>query len=167
VEELTIWLVSSLLTHYLHPVQLDLQTHCGILLASFERLLHRPLLNLIPGQTAFDACQAAPFVIVSHGNEPDPILNYGNPQALQLWEMAWEEFVRTPSRYTAEPINRDERARLLARVTSHGFIDDYQGVRISKNGKRFLIEQAVVCNLHTAEGIYHGQAATFSKWKFL
>jgi hypothetical protein len=29
----------------------------------------------------------APFVVVSHGIEANPILNYGNKKALTLWEL--------------------------------------------------------------------------------
>jgi hypothetical protein len=43
----------------------------------------------------------APFVLVSHGTEADPVLNYGNAAALALWEMSWAELTRTPSRRTA------------------------------------------------------------------
>jgi len=109
----------------------------------------------------------APFVLVSHGTEADPILNYGNATALALWEMSWEELTRTPSRLTAEAPNRDERARLLATVTRQGFIDDYSGIRISKNGRRFRIQQATVWNLLTPEGRPGGQAAMFSHWEML
>ena len=63
----------------------------------------------------------APFVVVSHAESPDPILNYGNQQALDLWETTWAEFTATRSRLTAEPVNRDERARTLQRVAAHGF----------------------------------------------
>jgi hypothetical protein len=110
---------------------------------------------------------AAPFVLVSHGTEADPVLNYGNQAALNLWEMTWEELTRTPSRLTAEAPNRAERARLLAAVTRAGFIDDYSGIRISKNGRRFRIAQATVWNLLDEQGHHAGQAATFSDWKFL
>jgi hypothetical protein len=109
----------------------------------------------------------APFALVSHGTEADPILNYGNQTALTLWEMSWEELTRTPSRLTAEAPNREERARLLASVTANGFIDDYAGVRISKTGRRFRILQATVWNLMDADGNYCGQAAMFSRWEFL
>jgi hypothetical protein len=109
----------------------------------------------------------APFVVVSHGTQTDPILNYGNRAALELWEMTWEEFTRTPSRLTAEAPNRQERARLLETVTRKGFIDDYSGIRISKNGRRFAISRAIVWNLISEEGAPCGQAATFSEWKFL
>jgi hypothetical protein len=109
----------------------------------------------------------APFVVVSHGMEADPVLNYGNESALALWEMSWEELTRTPSRLTAEAPNREERARLLAAVTQRGFIDDYSGVRISKTGRRFKISRATVWNLISENGQPSGQAAMFDHWEFL
>jgi hypothetical protein len=110
---------------------------------------------------------AAPFVVVSHGTEADPVLNYGNRAALSLWEMSWAELTRTPSRLTAEAPKRGERAQLLAAVAQRGFIDDYSGVRISKSGRRFHIARATVWNLLTEEGRPCGQAAMFDRWEFL
>jgi hypothetical protein len=109
----------------------------------------------------------APFVLVSHGTEADPVLNYGNAAALSLWEMSWEELTRTPSRLTAEAPNREERAKLLATVTRRGFIDDYSGIRISKTGRRFKISRATVWNLLSDDNQPCGQAAMFSAWEFL
>jgi hypothetical protein len=109
----------------------------------------------------------APFVVVSHGTQSDPILNYGNRAALALWEMSWEDFTRTPSRLTAEAPNREERAKLLEAVTRKGFSDNYSGIRISKNGRRFEIFRATVWNLVLETGEPAGQAATFSEWRFL
>jgi len=109
----------------------------------------------------------APFVLVSHGTEDDPVLNYGNQAALALWEMSWEELTRTPSRLTAEEPNREERAKLLEAVTQRGFIDDYSGIRISKTGRRFQISRATVWNLISEKGEPCGQAAMFDEWKFL
>lgn len=127
--------------------------------------------ELVPGVTdAQELARAvweAPFVLVSHGTEADPVLNYGNRAALALWEMSWEELTRTPSRFTAEAPNREERARLLAAVTERGFIDDYAGVRISRTGRRFRIARATVWNLLSEDGARRGQAAMFSAWEFL
>jgi hypothetical protein len=109
----------------------------------------------------------APFVVVSHGTQADPILNYGNRVALELWEMSWDDFTRTPSRLTAEAPNRKDRAKLLEAVTHKGFCDNYSGVRVSKNGRRFEISRAMVWNLVTETGERYGQAATFSEWKFI
>lgn len=110
---------------------------------------------------------AAPFVVVSHGTETDPVLNYGNAAALALWEMTWDELIRTPSRLTAEAPERAERERLLAAVTARGFIDDYSGVRISRGGRRFRITRATVWNVVAPDGSPRGQAATFRNWELL
>ncbi|MFO0060220.1 MAG: MEKHLA domain-containing protein [Planctomyces sp.] len=107
----------------------------------------------------------APFVVVSHGTQADPILNYGNLLAQQLWEMDAQTLTSIPSRLTAEPTHRDERAEMMARALRDGFVDDYRGIRISRTGKRFLIERAVIWNLQDAAGRRLGQAATFSEWK--
>jgi hypothetical protein len=107
----------------------------------------------------------APRVIVSHGTQADPILNYGNQTALTLWEMDWVSFTATPSRLTAEAPEREERARLMATVTRDGFIANYAGIRISNSGKRFRISQAIVWNLVDANGQPAGQAATFDRWE--
>lgn len=139
-----------------------------LLLGSFRRWLGRDLIERkgSPGEQA-KALYHAPFVVVSHGMEADPILNYGNKIALDLWELDWERFSKTPSRLTAEPGNQAERARMLAQARENGFIDDYKGVRISGTGKRFLVEQAIVWNVVGTEGEQIGQAATFSRWTFL
>ena len=94
----------------------------------------------------------------------DPILNYGNKTVLSLFEVSWKELIQMPSRLTAEPHEREERAELMRRVSKNGYIDDYTGIRISKSGKRFLIEQATVWNLIDSQGTYKGQAAIFSDW---
>ncbi|HET9917416.1 MAG TPA: MEKHLA domain-containing protein, partial [Candidatus Binatia bacterium] len=97
----------------------------------------------------------------------DPMLNYGNRSGMRLFELSWQELIQTPSRLTAEPVHRDERARLLDTVSRNGFIDDYRGVRISKTGRRFLIEKATVWTVLDERGAPYGQAATFSAWKYL
>ena len=106
----------------------------------------------------------APFVVASHMDSADPILNYGNRQALDLWETTWEAFTATPSRLTAEPGLREDRARMLQRVTARGFVDDYQGVRISRTGQRFRVQHATVWNVVDENRNRLGQAVAFSDW---
>jgi hypothetical protein len=142
--------------------------HAQLLLDSYARWLHRDLVPRTgsPREQAH-ALFEAPFVVVSHGIEADPILNYGNRTALGLWEMDWTALTQTPSRQTAEPVHRDERAQLLLRTTRDGYVDDYRGIRISSTGQRFQIEQAIVWNLVGPSGEYLGQAATFATWQQL
>ncbi|MDQ5888115.1 MAG: hypothetical protein QG667_1408 [Pseudomonadota bacterium] len=140
------------------------ERHLRRLLDSYRRCTGRELLPLNPSQALAPQLWAAPRVIVSHGTEADPVLNYGNLAALQRWQMPWQQLVSTPSRLTAEPLAREERAALLQRVTEHGYIDDYSGVRIAANGQRFRIRQAVVWNIVDENGVYCGQAASFDQW---
>lgn len=142
--------------------------HTVCLARCFKKWTGRDLLpGTFPAAELAEKIFHAPFVIVSHGTQADPILNYGNQAALNLWEMSWEEFTRTPSRLTAEAPNREERAKLLDAVTRNGFSDNYSGVRISKNGRRFQILRATVWNLVSENGDLCGQAATFSEWRRL
>lgn len=106
----------------------------------------------------------APCVVVAHGREADPVLSYGNRCALDLWELTLAQFLATPSRMTAEPLHRDERDRLLQRTREQGYVDDYRGIRVSRTGRRFLIERATVWNLRDSRGELLGQAATFAEW---
>lgn len=107
----------------------------------------------------------APFAVLSHGAGADPTFTYGNRQALRAFEISWGELLSLPSRLSAQPDERSMRAELLERVTRYGCIEDYSGVRISRTGRRFLIERATVWNLLDAVGGHVGQAATFQHWR--
>ncbi|MEM1310904.1 MAG: MEKHLA domain-containing protein [Cyanobacteria bacterium P01_D01_bin.71] len=109
----------------------------------------------------------APYAIVSHGTQADPIFNYANRCALTLWEMDWDSFTQLPSRLSAEPMHRQERTRMLSQLETQGFIDNYQGIRISSQGRRFYIKQAIIWNVIDDTGHFIGQAATFQDWSFL
>ncbi len=56
---------------------------------------------------------------------------------------------------------------MLAQAKAQSYLSDYRGVRISKSGKRFLIEYATVWTIQKPDGTPVGQAATFSKWAYL
>jgi MEKHLA domain len=145
---------------------------------SYQQLLGKSLIDTIDTLDVIDAAvnspeqlsQAffqAPFVLVSHGTQANPIFNYGNQTALQLWSLSWDEFTQTPSVASAEPIAREERSIMLQQASEQGYIENYQGVRISSKGKRFLIKQATLWNLTDESGLKCGQAATFPSWEWL
>ena len=92
----------------------EIMQWCQYLLDSYaywvkEELINRKDTPLEQAQRLFNSS----FCVASHGIENDPILNYGNQTALDLWAMDWQQFTQTPSRITAEPLNRKERARML------------------------------------------------------
>jgi hypothetical protein len=144
-----------------------LVAHAMRLVESHLRLTGRALL---PGGAAAEVARAlyrAPFVVLSHDTGDDPLFTYANLAAQERFELPWAEIVGMPSRFSAEPLARDERQRLLERVARDGYIDDYSGVRIAKSGRRFMIRRATVWNLVDAHGGKVGQAATFSDWQAL
>jgi hypothetical protein len=138
-------------------------TRLALLVESFARLTGRDL-PLAHADDLATALWLAPAAIVAHGTEPDPVFFYGNRLALELFGMDFAAFTRLPSRFSAEPLLREERALLLERVARDGFIDDYSGIRIAASGRRFRIERATVWNLVDAAGMRHGQAAMFAHW---
>lgn len=107
------------------------------------------------------------FIIVSHDTQANPMLNYGNQAALDLWEMDWRMFTQTPSKSTAEPVNQAAREVMMAQVLQQGFVENYRGVRISSSGRRFEIDRAIIWNLTDLQGQPCGQAATFADWRYL
>ncbi len=138
------------------------------LLDSFRHWTGRELIER-QGDPEFQArvLFESPMVVVSHGTEADPILNYGNQAALDLWEMTWKQLIKTPSRLTAEPVDRAEREWMLEQARLRGYIDTYRGVRISGTGRRFLVENALIWNVFGAGHRQLGQAATFARWTWL
>jgi hypothetical protein len=147
------------------PDNHHLAAHAALLLRSYHALTGRRLLDpTLPPAEAARQLYEAPFFVASHDTAEDPVLTYGNRTAQELFEMSWEQFTSTPSRFTAEEPIRAERARLLEQVSTHGFIDDYSGIRISSTGQRFRIDQATVWNLLDDQGGIVGQAATFANW---
>ena len=134
---------------------------------SFRRLLGRPLAdeaeNLSPDAFA-EYLYDAPFVLLAHTNAADPIFCYANRKAQELFGYEWSEFTQMPSRLSAEPMSQEDRERLLAQARSKGYIDDYKGVRIAKNGSRFRIDDVILWNVADDGGNFVGQAAIFSHW---
>ena len=51
----------------------------------------------------------APYAVMSHGTEEDPVFNYANQCALDLFEITWENFINLPSKYSAEADSQGER----------------------------------------------------------
>lgn len=139
-----------------------------LLLNSFRHWIGRELLERAGDRASqAHALFLSPFVVVSHGMEGDPLLNYGNQVALELWGMTWEDLTRTPSRLTAEPTNQAEREWMLEQAKTRGYLGTYRGVRITSTGRRFLVENALIWNVVDAEGQRVGQAARFSQWTWL
>ena len=152
----------SLMQPYENP---EIIAYSKLLAESFLQLTGRPL--ILSGSDLAQRLYEAPFALVSHGMEADPIFRYANQTAQTLWQMTWDEFVTLPSRLSAEQMLQEERDRLLQEAQSKGYIDTYEGIRIAKNGHRFKIQDTVLWNVIDAHGVQHGQACVIRRWDFL
>ncbi len=139
----------------------------ALVLGSYRRVVGQPL-----APAGFDDAEAAhwlyedaSFCVLAHSTEADPRFVYANKAAQRCFEYPWAEFTTLPSRLSAEAPNRAERQRLLDQVTQNGFASNYTGVRISRSGRRFLIEDATVWQLLDAEGVVQGQGAMLPRWR--
>ena len=144
----------------------DLSTDPGffaLLTDSYARLVRALLVP--PGTDADWLYREAPFVVVAHGTDQDPKFIYANKAAQKCFEYSWEEFMSLPSRLSAEAPDRAQRQALLQEVARNGFLSGYQGLRVAKSGRRFIIEDGVVWELVDRDGMRHGQAATFLSWR--
>lgn len=144
------------------------RAYARLLADSFRRMVGR---DLTAGQDAMDnteltaALRSMAQPLVSHGAEADPIFRYANDAALQLWEMDWSSFTRLPSRQSAEAEVgvQGDRSRLLAAALERGWVGDYEGIRISAQGKRFRIADTILWTVTDAAGERHGQAALIGR----
>jgi hypothetical protein len=107
----------------------------------------------------------APFCVLAHSTDPDPVFIYGNLAAQRCFEYNWDELTTLRSRLSAEEPNREERQRLLDDVKRYGFATGYRGLRIAKSGKRFWIENVTVWQLLDGDGFLQGQAAIYRDWR--
>ena len=145
------------------PFDAALDAKLRLLVGSYARLTGKPLLSHLPDDAAAlrEVLWNAPFAIVAHGTEVDPVFFYGNEYALRCFGMDFAEFARLPSRLSAEPLAQESREKVLKKVAEQGFIDGYSGMRIASSGRRFMIADCTIWNLRDAAGAHHGQAAVF------
>ncbi|MGP4020914.1 MEKHLA domain-containing protein [Saccharopolyspora sp. 5N708] len=107
----------------------------------------------------------APFGLLAHDAAADPVFTYANRISQTCFEYSWAEFTELPSRLSAEPDRQEDRDQLIAAVHEHGYAEGYRGIRIAKSGRRFWIQDVTMWNLIDSNGIQHGQAALFRRWR--
>lgn len=132
-----------------------------LLANSYRRLLSVALVPEGMSDTAGAAWlyECAPFGLLAHGTQADPVFMYGNRRAQAIFGYDWDEITALPSRLSAQAPERGERQTFLDSVTREGFVKDYRGIRITKSGQRFWIERATVWQLIDDAGVLRGQAA--------
>ena len=105
--------------------------------------------------------------VIAHDNQNDPLINYSNYLALQLWSRSWEEMIGLPSKLTAPIQERKNRSSTLRQVMKNNAIKGYEGIRINSKGQIFSIKDVYIWTVWDEESKPFGQAATFYKWEMM
>ena len=135
----------------------------AIILKSYGRIVGRPLVpaEIDDGQAGRWLYEDAPYCVLAHDTSLDPRFIYANRAAQHCFEYSWPALAVLPSRLSAETPNQADRQALLDKVARHGFAEGYRGLRVSRSGRRFFIEDVTMWQLIDDQGLLHGQGAMF------
>lgn len=106
----------------------------------------------------------APFALLAHGSQAEPLFIYANLAAQRLFEYSLEQMLGLPSYLSAPQAQREARSALLRQVERDGLVRDYRGLRVSRTGRRFWIERTTVWKLLDGAGRSAGLAALIPDW---
>ena len=100
--------------------------------------------------------------VLAHSGTPtsknDPKFTFANPAALALFGYNESEFIGLPSKLSAGPEDRSEREVMMKQAALDGYILNYNGIRVKKNGEMFWIKNGIIFNLKEGDTVI-GQAA--------
>jgi len=136
----------------------------ALLLESHQRLFQRPLLRSPSIRLAAQELFVLDQVVLCHDGSEDPCFLYANRAALRLFSRNWEQMVGLPSRLSASANQRLSRREQLELARRQDKLENYCGVRVNSQGRRFQIRGARIWSLIDQESHYSGQAACFSQW---
>lgn len=147
----------------------ELRRWAWIIQTSHRRAFARPLLAGQQAAAIGDASSAQELFaysspVLAHDGSSDPRLVYANAAALGLWRRSWAEMVGMPSRLTAPERERRERANALKSAKNSEAYQGYRGIRVDRQGRLFVINNARIWTLRDEQNQRCGQAASFSSW---
>jgi PAS domain S-box-containing protein len=108
--------------------------------------------------SSFDECL---LPIASH--DTNGFFNYLNKAALSLFKVTKDQVIGRSTTMTAPKSEQKQRNELLNQVNSHGFIDNYKGIRVTSDGELFQIEDATIWNVVDKNSHKMGQAVIIYK----
>lgn len=144
-------------------------TFSNRIMESYQHFTRSSLLpdGLAPAGRARWMYEQAPFCVLAHSTAADPHFTYANKAAQACFEYSWAEFMALPSRLSAAAPDREMRQRLFDLIAREGFATGYRGLRITRSGRQFWIEDGVVWRTIDSTGAVQGEAATFPRWQYV
>ena len=105
--------------------------------------------------------------LLCHDGTSDPLFNYANRAAQELFELTWDQFVGMPSRLSAGPGAQAERNQLISEATESGYYTGYSGIRVSHSGREFEIQDAVLWRVTDEKERVLGLACRIPRWHYV
>lgn len=141
-------------------------TFVGLLLHSWQNRLGTSLSpsGLDVRAAARWIYEDAPFCLLVHNTSSDPRFVYANLTAQACFEYDWDAITRLPSRMSADISDQPQRQGFVDTVSRQGFATGYRGLRVSRSGRRFWIEDVTMWQLTDASDTLRGQAAVYARW---
>eukprot|EP00271_Cylindrocystis_brebissonii_P002248 TRINITY_DN12699_c0_g1_i1.p1 TRINITY_DN12699_c0_g1~~TRINITY_DN12699_c0_g1_i1.p1 ORF type:complete len:256 (-),score=42.92 TRINITY_DN12699_c0_g1_i1:548-1315(-) len=135
--------------------------HSLAVIDSYFRATGKPIFpSSVEISVAAKALWELPRVVVTQGTEEDPLYNYGNKAALDLFEMDWPTFTSSVARKWAPEEEQTAHSELVKSAVQG--VQDIGGlVRVTSSGQTFKISQGAWWALTTLDGEPFGQGAVF------
>ena len=142
--------------------QKDVVEWCGLLSKSFNLFLGKPLIKGKPNSSVLaDKIYNMEPIILSHKFADAPRFCFANAAAQRLFGYSWDDFIGMESSKSAKADAQADREALLAGTRFSGYVDNYSGTRIAKDGSCFQITEAILWDIYDESCVKVGQAATF------
>jgi hypothetical protein len=137
---------------------------CSLLSKSFNLFVGRPLITGKPtSKVLADKIYNMELVVLSHRFEDVPRFCFANAAAQKLFGYSWDEFDGMDSRLSAKEDAQSDREALLADAHFSGYVDNYSGTRIAKDGSCFQITDVTFWDIYDESCSKVGQAAAFPR----
>ena len=116
---------------------------------SYRRITGNHLVEAADDAALARALYEAPFVLVSHDTQADPVFRYANLAAQELWGYDWDEFTCLPSRLSAEAPLREERERLLAEAKRQATMKAIENISFIESSDCSELSENTFCFVHS------------------
>jgi hypothetical protein len=108
------------------------------------------------------------YSVLAHGIQDDPVYCYFNAGAFLTYGYPPEEIYELPSRYSAPdgPVRADRQVKMQT-VVAEGVWTFPTAIRQAKSGHQFQLQDVVLWNVYTDDGVRVGQTALFDRDRIL
>lgn len=131
---------------------------------SLERITGKTLYETIHVETAQQVHENERYAVLSHDTAGDPVYNYGNRAAVEVFKWPEDEFYQLPSRYSApDGTIRNSRSTDIQDAIDSDLKTIALAIRQTKHGELFQLTDVMLWNVYDDDGHRVGQTAIYDR----